>query len=269
MSLVQKSRPRRSHGADSARMASSGRRIGSRRRQPGDPCLPLDLGRTLNSAVLRKASEPSMEPGQNLAEQDLHLQVRCSRPRRLIVFLIDTSDSMGDGPEARIAAGLGACLSLAASAYLNRDQVCLITFRDREAQLVVPPTNSVTMVRQQLQRLPVGGATPLAAGLQKAMQVIRQGRAKNPEVSPLLVLISDGEATVPLTSGALPEAEVLEMAASMSRDRIQALVIDTLASHQQQRILSRLAKALGTKCLHIHDLHANQVLRHIEISGPA
>ena len=30
----------------------------------------------------------------------------------------------------------------------------------------------------------------------------------------------------------------------MSRDRIQALVIDTLASRQQQRILPRLAKVL-------------------------
>ena len=52
-------------------------------------------------------------------------------------------------------------------------------------------------IRQQLNRLPIGGATPLAAGLQKAGQVINQARRKDRAVEPLLVLISDGEATTP------------------------------------------------------------------------
>jgi len=267
LSIVQKSRPRRGQGVGASRAATTGRRIGSRQRQPGEPCTPLDLGRTLNSAVIRNAGGPEKKLRPFLVEQDLHLQVRSPRHRRLIVFLIDTSDSMGEGPEARIAAGLGACISLAASAYLNRDQVCLITFRGREAQLVVPPTDSVTRVRQQLQRLPVGGATPLAAGLQKALQVIHQSRIKNPGVSSLLVLISDGEATVPLISGTEPDTEVLDIARSIFREDIPALVIDTLASRRRQRILPRLARALGTECLHVHDLQAKEVLEHIAKAG--
>jgi len=179
------------------------------------------------------------------------------------VFVIDTSDSMGEGPEAPIRAGLGACFSLAAKAYLNRDQVCLITFRDREARLVVPPTDSVMRVRQQLHRLPVGGATPLAAGLQKARQVISQARIKNPGVSSLLVLISDGEATAPLNNGTEPNQEVLAIAEAMARESIPALVIGTLSGRQRQSVMSRLAEALGTECLHIQDLHAKELLQHI------
>jgi magnesium chelatase subunit D len=166
-----------------------------------------------------------------------------------------------------MTAALSAIISIAAKAYLSRDQVCLITFRDREAQLVVPPTDSVMQVRQQLHRLPVGGATPLSAGLQKARQVICQARTKNQEMEPLLVLISDGEATVPITKGADPNEEALAVATLLRRERISALVIDTQSRHHQQSFMPRLAKALGTTCQLIHGLRAGQVLELIEKTG--
>lgn len=230
---------------------------------------PLDFGKTLNASIVRRTRIAGSSQGPVLAKEDLHLQVRSRQPRRLVVFVIDTSDSMGDGPTARITAALGACIAIAATAYLHRDQVCLVTFRDREARLVVSPTTSIMRIRQQLQRLPVGGATPLAAGLEKARQVIGQARLKNREVEPLLVLISDGEATMPLTTGGDPDTEALAAARLLRRDRIAALVIDTQASRHSQSLMSRLARVLGTDCRHIHDLHAGQVLQLIEKSGSA
>jgi magnesium chelatase subunit D len=197
----------------------------------------------------------------------LHLQVRSRPGHRLVVFVIDTSDSMGDGPTARISAALGASLALAARAYLNRDRVCLVTFRDHEARLAVPPTASVTLLRQAMHRLPVGGATPLAAGLQKALEVIRQARIKNPGVTPLMVLVSDGEATVPLEPGADPIEEALQLATRMRREEIPALVIDTLEQHKRQNLMPRLARALGAECRHIHDLRSAQILELIEQPG--
>jgi magnesium chelatase subunit D len=199
----------------------------------------------------------------------LHLQVRSQPRHRLVVFVIDTSDSMGDGPTARITAALGASLALASRAYLNRDQVCLITFRDRTARLAVPPTSSVMLVRQEMQQLPVGGATPLAAGLQKAREVIRQARIKHQGVTPLMVLISDGEATVSLEPGADPVDEALALAARMRQEKIPVLVIDTLEHHKRLNLMPRLARALGGECRHIHDLRSEQVLQLIEQSGPS
>jgi magnesium chelatase subunit D len=263
---MQRLRPTRGQGLTESRTASTGRRIGSRRRAHGEPCIPLDTASTLINSVLRRAGQLPAIPGLALVVEDLHLQVRRPRFRRLVVFVIDTSDSMGEGPEARIRAGLGACLSLAAKAYLNRDQVCLITFRDRGAKLIVPPTDSVTRIRQQLQSLPVGGATPLAAGLLKARQVIVQARVKNPGVSPLLVLISDGEATTPLKNGVEPKREVLAIARAMAKETIPALVIDTLSGRQGQGVMSHLAKALGAESLRIHDLQTKVILQHIERS---
>jgi len=199
-----------------------------------------------------------------LTGQDLHQQLHARKQRRLIVFAIDTSDSMGDGPAVRMSAALGAIMALAKSAYLNRDQVCLITFRDRQAEVVVPPTDSVMRIRRLVNRLPVGGATPLAAGLKKALQIITQAQHRNPLVAPLLVLISDGEATVPLQAGSDPEHDALAMANQLQRSQVPALVIDTLPGHQQKRLMPQLADTLGTRCQHIQNLQASQVLQWID-----
>jgi len=121
-----------------------------------------------------------------LRPEELRLKLRQLRPHRLVVFAVDTSDSMGDGPEAGMRAALGAALALAGEAYLNRDLVSLVTFRGETAQTLVPPTNSVARLRRSLGRLPVGGATPLAAGIRQARQVIRQARAREPGLDSLL-----------------------------------------------------------------------------------
>ena len=155
-------------------------------------------------------------------------------------------------------------MTLAATSYLSRDQVCLITFRDRDAQLVVPPTNSVSRLKQQLQKLPVGGATPLSAGLQKAQTVINQARVKSSQTTPLLVLLSDGEATTPLAEGEDPQTEAIEMARQIASIKIPALVIDTVTEKRQQGFMPQLAKALGTECHHIHDLQAGNILNLID-----
>ena len=209
--------------------------------------------------------------GENkaLTAADLHVQLRSQRPRRLTVFLIDTSDSMGNGPTVRMSAALGAIAALASRAYLNREQVCLITFRDRHAHVVVPPTDSVMRIRQQLNRLPVGGATPLAAGLQKAGQVISQARRKDRAVEPLLILVSDGEATMPLHAGADPALEALAIARQLGQEPVPALVIDTAPGDRQRTCLPRIAEALGTGCQHIYNLQAGQILQLIETTRPA
>lgn len=238
---------------------NTGRRIGARPAPPGKLAQPLDLGRTVNAALLRQAANGSLDKKLSLAETDLHVQIRNQDPKRLVIFLIDTSDSMGDGPTARISAALGASMTLAARSYLSRDQVCLITFRDHEAQLVVPPTNSVSRLKHQLKTLPVGGATPLSAGLQKAQNVIRQVRAKSPLTTPLLVLLSDGEATSPLVKGADPKTEALRLAKEIAEKKIPVLVIDTQEDYRNS-FMRQLAENMQSPCHHILNLKAGNIV---------
>jgi len=202
------------------------------------------------------------------AAADWHHQRFAQRPRRLVLFAVDVSDSMGDGPETRMAAALGAAVAFARRAYLHRDQVALITFRDRAAALTVPPTGSVRRVRDRLSQLAVGGATPLADALRLARDTIRRARRRDPELDAVLVLVSDGEATVPLRRNGDPFADALAIARQLRRDGVASILIDTGTAAPQQRRLPHLAEILGGPCRRLRELTARDILELLDTPAP-
>jgi magnesium chelatase subunit D len=229
------------------------------------PCT-IDVSATLAAVAQRqiRTGEPSLPLRPSL--DDLQCKVYQRSRRRLIVFALDLSDSMGDGLQNRMGAALGAALTLTRESYLNRDLVSLVTFRDNAARVIVPPTGSVYLVRQQLKRLAIGGATPLGDGLRKSLQVIRQSRVKLPGIAPLLVVISDGEATSPAHPGGDPIEEAVAAARALQREDIPAIMIDTSSGLNKTGIMPRLAEILGTRCHHLQSLTAGKVLALIDRS---
>ena len=157
-------------------------------------------------------------------------------------------------------AAKGAVLALLAAAYQNRDQVALVAFRDQRAEILLSPTSSVLLAQQHLRKLPVGGATPFADGLWRAWQLIRAERRKQPNIRPLMVIVSDGEANQPLIPGAEIFPELFGLAQNIRRDRISALVIDSRAGLGYPR-LRELAQELGGSYRRISELHAGKLLQ--------
>lgn len=182
------------------------------------------------------------------------------RAKALIVFVVDASDSMGEGTLERMKAAKGAILAWLLSAYQQRDQVALVAFRDRKADILLYPTTSVLSVRRSLRQLKIGGATPLADGLEKGRQVIRTARQKHPQLRPLLVIVSDGEANVPLTSGADVVRELTDLGRSISNEHIRSLVVDSGANGRGRSVMQGLAAALGGHYQRVDDLHAGRLL---------
>jgi len=166
---------------------------------------------------------------------------------------------MGEGSLERMKAAKGAVLGLLTAAYQNRDQVGLVAFRERQAQVLLRPTSSVLLAQQQLRRLPIGGATPFADGLWQAWQMIRSERQRQPNLQPLLVVVSDGEANVPLVAGADIFPELQGLARQIGRDRISSVVIDSRAGIGHPR-LRELAGNLGGSYRQIGDLHAGKLI---------
>ncbi len=102
-------------------------------------------------------------PALHLERQDLRQKVRRRRTGTLIVFVVDASASMD--AEQRMQATKGAVLSLLRDAYVRRDKVSLVVFSGRSARVILQPTSSVDLAEERLQRLAVGGTTPLTHGL--------------------------------------------------------------------------------------------------------
>jgi magnesium chelatase subunit D len=178
---------------------------------------------------------------------DLRIKRFKRRSGVLFVFAVDASGSMALG---RMGQAKGALIRLLQQSYLHRDNVALVAFRGRSAEVLLHPTRSVELARRSIEALPAGGGTPIAAGLLSAWQVAKRARLKHAE-DVMIVLMTDGRANVGLRveSGAGQEAiaeELRNLGAAIRKERIMLTLIDTRAkfvSGGEGRILSDLLGA--------------------------
>lgn len=242
--------------------ANSGRYIRATQIQYGERAFDVAIDATLRAALIRQGV--SRRPDRfSVSPQDLRKKV-FKRPRQtLIVFAVDASDSMGQGTYARIKAAKGAVLAILAKARRKRHRVSMVAFRDKTAQVILQPTSSLTLARKRLKSLPTGGATPFADGLMKSWQIIMAQRLKDPEIIPLLVVISDGEANVPYDRdqyGLDVMTELHLISRRISQDSIQAIVIDTSPLSKSGDEMKQIAQSLDARYHHITGLRAANVV---------
>jgi magnesium chelatase subunit D len=169
---------------------------------PGSPRWPIagpatpTMGPRGDGLPARESEPPGGAAGGRvrIGAGDLREKVREGREGNLVLFVVDASGSMA--ARQRMRAVKGAVLSLLLDAYQRRDKVGLITFRGKNAELVLPPTSSVEAGARRLTDLRTGGRTPLAKGLALAARVLAAERIRDPQRRPLLVVVTDGRATV-------------------------------------------------------------------------
>ena len=103
------------------------------------------------------------------------------------IFAVDASGSMGT---KLMVETKGAIFSLLLDAYQKRDKVGFVAFREAQAEILLPPTDSIELAKKLLEDLPTGGKTPLAEGMLTSYEVIVQQLRKDPSLVPLLILVS-------------------------------------------------------------------------------
>jgi magnesium chelatase subunit D len=156
----------------------------------------------------------------------------------------------------RMSAVKGAVLSLLNDAYQRRDKVALISFRGEGARVLLPPTSSVELAASRLQDLPTGGRTPLAAGIEKAAEVLKREHMRDGERRPLLVLLTDGRAT----AGQDPVAAAARLRALGPA----SFVVDTEEGYVRLGMAGELAGAMGARCLRLEELRADALVDLVE-----
>jgi magnesium chelatase subunit D len=214
----------------------------------------LALDATLRAAAPFQARRREETAGQNallIENHDLREKVREKKVGNLILFVLDASGSMA--AEERMVATKGAVLSLLLDAYQRRDRVGMVVFRGERAELVLPPTNSVTLAQKLLAQLPTGGRTPLAHGLKLGLETIKEYLWRDKHALPLLVLVSDGRANVSLNKGNPVEA-VREIAREIKAANIRAIAVDTEQGLVSFRLVKQICVELGGTYLRLEEL---------------
>lgn len=209
-------------------------------------------------ATLRAAAphQPERDKGDlafAIRKEDLHRKVRVRKQANLVLFVVDASWSMAVAE--RMVATKGAILSLLTDAYQHRDRVGLIVFQKNRALLVLPPTNSVQLARRALADIPVGGKTPLSAGLALAYEVFLRDKMAHPDVLPLMILLTDGAGNVSM-SNLPPQEETRRVAGQMHEAGVKSVVINMEHVSFDQGLAQRLADWLGGACYALNELKA-------------
>ena len=194
-----------------------------------------------------------------LRPADVRHAVREGREGNLVLFAVDASGSMA--AKARMAAVTGAVLSLLRDAYQRRDKVGLITFRGAGAELVLPPTSSVPAARVRLDGLRTGGRTPLALGLLRARKVLAVERLRDPRRRALLVVLTDGRATVGVhgRTGGDPVRDACRAAALLAADGVATVVVDCESGPVRLGLAARIAHAAAGELVGIGELSVDRV----------
>lgn len=113
---------------------------------------------------------------------------RFSEPkRRLILILLDASDSM----EKVISSTRDAVIKILKNSYVKRDEVAIIKFQGKSADVVKRPTQNAIFADEKLHTIKVNGSTPLLAGLQRSIDFIKKNYREI-----LFALISDGNPNI-------------------------------------------------------------------------
>lgn len=204
---------------------------------------------TLRHSVVRNGGKLKVEP------DDLHEKVHTRQSACLILFAVDTSGSMS--ARKRMELVKGCIMSLLQDAYEKRDRVAVISFAGADAVLSLPPTRSTDLAQQKLSTLPTGGRTPLAQALALALATIKTSGKKYG--APLLVLLTDGKANVPINDDTDPWRESLQIAAEINSQGVATVVVDTESGFVRLGKTRELAEVLGAHYLTLESLTADQL----------
>lgn len=216
----------------------------------------LALDATLRAAAPYQRSRDHTDCAVALLDRDLRYKVRENHVGATIVFAVDASGSMG--ARKRMKETKEAILSMLLDSYQKRDRIGLVAFRRDSAQTLLDITASVDLAEKQLQALPTGGRTPLAAGIYQAWQLLRARRLKDPDILPMLVLVTDGRANRPLWTED-PVADAVKAAQLIRQDGIHAVVIDTEQDFISLHIAQEIAREMNAAYYKVDQLTSGQL----------
>ncbi len=221
----------------------------------------LAFDATLRAAAPFQKQRPDVGLAVKIKEPDIREKIRQKKTSNLLLFVVDASGSMGT---RLMTETKGAILALLMEAYQKRDKVGLIAFKASDADVLLPPTNSIEIAKKMLEELPTGGKTPLGRGLLVTYQLIRSQLRQDPTLLPLMVVITDGRANVGLDREKYYDGpqfgeiyrEIYKICELLeAEDRLKSIVIDA----EEKRLGSfgrskKLAESLNAKYYVLEDL---------------
>ncbi len=234
---------------------ASGRYAGTTTRRDANAKVAIDA--TLRAAAPHQSARCRVDR-LRITMDDLRYKKFRRRSGVLFIFAVDASSSMAVN---RLAQAKGAMTRLLKAAYLHRDRVALVSFRGEGAEVLLGPTRSVELGKRVVDAMPAGGATPIATGLLRSIEVARMARARDRQQT-LLLLFTDGRANVGANGErrrAEIEEELRQIGAVFEREDISSVIVDTRSMFVSTGEGKSLAAALGGRYVYLPRADSNSI----------
>jgi len=181
---------------------------------------------------------------REVRKEDIKVEMQKMYAQLVIMVVLDASLSM----KYMISKMMDLLASLKIMAWRKRDKIGLILCAGDIAQIIAHPTTNINVLRRKFSAIKIGGRTPLAAGMLKAMRILHIERSKNPDIIPVILLISDGLANAPLKIQ-IPElfyemcpikgfADTLYAAYQIRRKKLPVIVLNPVHEVEAKPILN-------------------------------
>jgi magnesium chelatase subunit D len=159
--------------------------------KPTDIHFPATIRQAARYQTLR---QKPFETALAISLRDIREKMRMHKASLTMVFVIDVSGSM----IFNLRPVKEALLKLHGDAYRSRDRVGIVALKGLGAEVVQHPVTNLKVVANKLLSLHISGHTPLAAGMSKGYEVLKEAKKRDPAMVPVMVIVTDGNANVPL-----------------------------------------------------------------------
>jgi len=198
------------------------------KRRPWD----VALGPTFRAAAPYQRSREKGGLALRVEVGDIRVKVREMQAPLTIVLLLDMSESIVPS----LVNVRNAILSMRDVAFKRRDRVGLVVFKGEGASTLQSPTTNMSLVVKRVMEIGASDFTPLASGMYEARRVLRNEKTKNRDSIPVLVIISDGIANIPLEAPLstrtrslfinTAQADVIDVAQLLGREGVTTMIIN-------------------------------------------
>lgn len=225
----------------------------------------IALDATLRAAAPYQKMRLHGDCAFTITESDIRYKKRETHIGATIVFVVDASGSMG--AQKRMKETKEAILSMLMDSYQKRDKIGLVAFRRNSAEVLLEITSSAQAADNKLQMIPTGGRTPLASGLYTAWQLLKANKIKDPDMLPMVVLVTDGRANYPIFSQD-PVEDAVKMARIIADEKFNSVVIDTEKEFITFEIAKKIADSMNAAYFKIDEIKADNIKKCIMLQNP-
>lgn len=202
----------------------------------------------------------------NIGEDDLREKIRAKKVSSVVMFVVDASGSMA--AIKGITLSKITVMSLLEESYQKRDRVGMIAVSGHRARVILSPTSSVQLAVRHLKEIPMEGLTPLSDGLYKGFRILKTEIAKRKNVIPILIIVSDGRANVPMEINI--RKEIAATSREIKKHNIHVVVIDTTDNDSPQEGVSYnkdIAEKSGGSYFTMDELDSNSIVNLIRTAS--